>query len=284
MNSIRSEWPLLVFTTGAPLCAGAWVVACVLVLLDAPQAGVLTMDACGVALCLLLAASLACSTLHLGKPVKALRAFRRLGNSTVSNEVFMGTLFAAFSILYLVVAHSLVDEVELWKILLVLVAAFAVLFVVFQCLAYRMRTITTWNSFAFSVEFALVALLGGLCLEGAASCAVLSLPYGIRSGLVVAEALCCVAMVLTIGAQGVVVSHGLDGKADALVRMKRWGAFGFARVVMLVIGSAVWGCGMLSAEPSVGLTVFGGAVVLGGIVVGRYAFYRCYCNVGLPCA
>ena len=97
MNSIRSEWPLLVFTTGAPLCAGAWVVACVLVLLDAPQAGVLTMDACGVALCLLLAASLACSTLHLGKPVKALRAFRRLGNSTVSNEVFMGTLFAAFS-------------------------------------------------------------------------------------------------------------------------------------------------------------------------------------------
>ncbi len=283
MNSIRSEWPLLVFTTGAPLCAGAWIVAAALALLDVSLAGALTTGACGIALGLLLVVSLACSTLHLGKPIKALRAFRRLGNSTVSNEVFTGTLFAAFSILYLIVAHSLVDEVELWKILLVIVAAFATLFVIFQCLAYRMRTVATWNSFAFSIEFAIIAVLGGTCLVGVMARVVLSLPYGMSLGLVVVEALCCVFMVLAVGAQGAVVSRGFGGKADATTRMQQWGAFGFARVIMLVVGSAIWGYGMLAVESSAGFAVLGGAMVLGGIVEGRYAFYRNYCNVGLPC-
>ncbi|MFR1640156.1 MAG: DmsC/YnfH family molybdoenzyme membrane anchor subunit [Eggerthellaceae bacterium] len=65
MSSIKSEWPLLVFTTCAPVCAGAWIVAAALTLFGAsPQASALT-GPCGAALCALLVVSLACSTLHL---------------------------------------------------------------------------------------------------------------------------------------------------------------------------------------------------------------------------
>ena len=153
MRSVVSEWPLVVFTSVAPLCAGVWIIAALLALFDVfPGANTVTTGLTGVLLCLLLAASLACSTLHLGKPLKALRAFMRLGNSAVSNEVFMGTLFAVASCLYVVLAQSLVAEGDLWKIPLAFVAGCAGLFVLFQCLAYRMRTVPTWSSSSFSLS------------------------------------------------------------------------------------------------------------------------------------
>ena len=162
MRSVASEWPLVLFTVLAPLCAGIWMVAGFLALIDAfPGAVNLTTGYAGAFLCVLLLAALACSTLHLGKPLKALRAFMRLGNSSVSNEVFVGALFALCSCAYVLVAQSLIEAGSLWKIPLAFVAGFAGLFVLFQCLAYRMRTVSTWNSPSFSAEFAVFALLAG---------------------------------------------------------------------------------------------------------------------------
>lgn len=283
MNGIKSEWPLLVFTLCAPLCAGAWIVAATLALLDAfPQADVLTVGAYGIVWCVLLALSLGCSTLHLGKPLQALRAFMRLGNSTVSNEVFMGALFAASLVVYLVVAGSLPVAGEIGKILLAFVSACAALFVLFQCLAYRMRTVSTWNSFAFSVEFAVIALLSGVCAEGVLACIAVPVPFDVRLALAVVEAASCVGMVITILAQGIVVAKGVLGRRDAQALVGRWGVLGVARVLALVGGSVAWCCGMLASEPAPALSAAGTALVLVGIAIGRYAFYRFYVNVGLP--
>lgn len=283
MNGIKSEWPLLVFTVCAPLCAGAWAVASLLALIDAfPEAGSLVSGACGAAVCALLILALCCSTLHLGKPFKALRAFMRLGNSTVSNEVFMGALFAVSLIVYLAVAGSLPVSGEMGKILLAFVAAFAILFVLFQCLAYRMRTVTTWNSLAFSVEFALIALLGGVCAVGVLACSIAFVPPEVRLGLAIAAAASCVGMVVLVVGQGVVVAESVSMKRGAKALCARWGALGAVRVLAVVSGSVVWGCGMLASEPMPALAGAGFAIVLAGIVIGRYAFYRSYVNVGLP--
>lgn len=283
MSSIKSEWPLLVFTTCAPVCAGAWIVAAALTLFGAsPQASALTTGPCGMALCALLIVSLACSTLHLGKPTKALRAFGRLGNSTVSNEVFMGSLFALSSVLYLLISPGLASASEIWKIPLALVAAFAALFVVFQCLAYRMRTVSTWNSVAFSVEFAVIALLGGVCLEGAIARLAVPLPFDVRLGLVAVGAACCAGMVFVVCAEGSVVARAALRRPDAEESLARWGACSVARVLALAVGFVAWGCGMLVNEPSVALACAGFAVVVVGIAIGRFAFYRFYLNVGLP--
>lgn len=283
MNSIKSEWPLLVFTVCAPLCAGAWVVAAFLALFDVfPQAIVLTTGWYGVLLCALLVVALGCSTLHLGKPMRALRAFARLGNSTVSNEVFTGALFTLSLIVYLLVAQSLVASSEIGKILLAFVAAFAMLFVLFQCLAYRMRTVSTWNSFSFSVEFAGIALLGGVCVESVLACLAVSVPLDVRVGLVSVGVACCVGMVLVVHAQGAVVVCSISGRRDVQVALTRWNAFSGARLFAMVVGVIMWACGMLSNEPMLLLSALGAAVVLAGIVMGRCAFYYYYVNVGLP--
>ena len=282
MNSIKSEWPLVVFTTGAPLCAGAWVVLAALVLVGVDSHAVLlTMGANGVFLCALLVASLACSTLHLGRPVKALRAFSRLGNSTVSNEVFIGALFAVLSLLYLAVAHSMGDVADLRKVLLVLVTAFAVLFVVFQCLAYRMRTVPTWNSFAFAIEFAVVALLGGAILVGVMAAVGASLSLDLRLVLVAVAFFGCFAMLVAMGVQNAVVVRACDGLLLARERGE-FVAAGIVRMSLVIVGVAVWGHALLMPDPSMPLSVAGGVIVLLGIVLGRCAFYRAYCNVGLP--
>ena len=109
MRSVVSEWPLVVFTSVAPLCAGAWIVTALLALFDVfPEVTLLTTGFTGAFFCLLLAAALACSTLHLGKPAAALRAFMRLGNSAVSNEVFAGVLFVVACCLYVLVSQNLI--------------------------------------------------------------------------------------------------------------------------------------------------------------------------------
>ncbi|MBU5405940.1 dimethyl sulfoxide reductase anchor subunit [Paraeggerthella hongkongensis] len=283
MNSIRSEWPLLVFTTCAPLCVGAWIVAASLVLSGmAPGSAVLTTGAYGGFLGALLLASLVCSTLHLGKPTKALRAFMRLGNSTVSNEVFVGALFTTALMFYVAVSHSLANAVEILGTLLVLVTAFAILFVVFQCLAYRMRTVPTWNSFAFSVDFAVIALLGGVCLEGVLACLAFPVSLHVRTALVVIEAACCMAVVFVVYAQGTTVTRSTWAGGGTSSWAKQWSTLGTARILTTLAGSILWGFGMLASQPSMPAIIVGATIVVAGIVVGRYAFYRFYVNVGLP--
>lgn len=283
MSSLKSEWPLVVFTTCASLSSGAWIVAAVLALSGAfPQASVLVTGLPAISLCVFLAAALAFSTLHLGKPLKALRAFTRLGNSTVSNEVFSGTLFVIVSALFVALSQSVPVFGELWGVLLFLVAALAVAFVAFQSLAYRMRTVATWNSGAFSVEFVVVALLGGLCLEGVIAGVFLLAPFGVRAVLVLLEFVCCVALALTVCAQGIVVAKSVAGRRDSTAVLKEWGTFAVARVATVATGSLLWAFGLLSQEPVVVWAVAGLAIVVVGIVLGRYSFYRSYVNVGLP--
>ena len=289
MNSVKSEWPLIVFTTGAPICAGAWIMLAALVLAGGDSCAIsLTMGPSGVFLFALLAVSLACSTLHLGKPMRALRAFSRLGNSTVSNEVFIGALFAMLSFLYLAVAHGMGDVADLRNVLLVLVAAFAVLLVVFQCLAYRMRTVPTWNSFAFAIEFAVVALLGGAILVGVMAAISMSPSFGLRLALVVAAFLGCFAMLVVMIAQSSVMAYERDrlspvlGRGGFVLGRDGFASIGVARMSLIVAGTAMWGHALLMPSPSVPSAIAGGAMALLGIVLGRCMFYRAYCNVGLP--
>lgn len=283
MSSIKSEWPLVVFTTCAPLCAGAWIVAAFFAIFElSPQADMLTSGLYGAVLCALLVVSLVCSTLHLGKPLRALRAFMRLGNSTVSNEVFVAFLFALSAVLYLLLSQILFLAGDICKMLLMFVTVFAALFVLFQCLAYRMRTVPTWNSFSFSIEFAVIALLSGICIEGLFASLTLPLSFDVRIVLVAIEAACCAFMVLVVCLQGAVVAKSVARCRNANVGLGPLSSLSALRVLTIVVGSVVWSCGLLAHEPMVALMAMGAILILCGIVIGRYAFYRFYMNVGLP--
>ncbi len=269
MRSVVSEWPLVVFTSVAPLCAGAWIVTALLALFDVfPEVTLLTTGFTGTFFCLLLAAALACSTLHLGKPAAALRAFMRLGNSAVSNEVFAGVLFVVACCLYVLVSQNLIAAGDMWKIPLAFVAGCAGLFVLFQCLAYRMRTVPTWHSPSFSVEFAVIALLGGVVAEGVILCG-----GQLGDGT---------AAVFVVHAQGAVVAKNVRGRRDAHRLLEQWNVLGAVRVLAIVAGSTLWAFGMLGASASLTWAITGAALVMAAIVAGRYSFYRFYANVGLP--
>ncbi len=287
MATLKSEWPLLVFTTLSPLCGGAWIVASVLTLSNSfSEARGLTSGVAGLLLCLLLFFSLACSTLHLGKPTKALRAFMRLGNSTVSNEVFMGTLFAACLAVYLILASHLNESLLVLNILLIFATLFATLFILFQSLAYRMQTVPTWNSAAFSLEFVLIALLGGICFEGIFIEVAFDVPFEVKLVLVVVEALSCIGMLVVIHAQTTVIMRAVINygkrRSDPKASLTTWYRLGTIRVVALVSGSILWSLGLLIPNLNTFLTIGGGALVFIGIAIGRYSFYRSYINVGLP--
>ncbi len=283
MRSVVSEWPLVVFTSVAPLCAGAWIVTALLALFDVfPEVTLLTTGFTGTFFCLLLAAALACSTLHLGKPTAALRAFMRLGNSAVSNEVFAGVLFVVACCLYVLVSQNLIAAGDMWKIPLAFVAGCAGLFVLFQCLAYRMRTVPTWHSPSFSVEFAVIALLGGVVAECVILCGGQLGDGTVRQGLVVAEVLCCAAAVFVVHAQGAVVAKNVRRRRDAHRLLEQWNVLGAVRVLAIVAGSTLWAFGMLGASASLTWAITGAALVMAAIVAGRYSFYRFYANVGLP--
>lgn len=283
MNIIRSEWPLIIFTTLAPLCAGAWVVAAALVFSEAhPQASALTTWPYGAVLCGLMILSIGLSTVHLGKPLGALRAFMRLGNSTVSNEVFTGALFASLAILYLVFSQSFAAGSEVWGILLALAAASAIMFVLFQCLAYRMRTVPTWNSIAFSVEGAFTALSSGVCVEGVLALMAFSAPFGVRLALVVVGVLGCIGMVIVVLMQGLVVSKAVALKRDREHLLTQWSELAALRVAALLAGTILWGWGMLSGWQMIVLAAAGAVLVIAGIAIGRYSFYSFGIGAGLP--
>lgn len=285
MKGIKSEWPLVAFTTCAPLCAGAWTVVAGIAFLDEGlRMGDLIASPYGVALCVLFVASLGCSTLHLGKPARAIRAFRRLGNSAVSNEVFAGTLFALTTALYLILSRTISAENEVSGMLLAFSVVLAALFVAFQCLAYRMRTVPTWNSLSFSIDFALIALLGGMIVGGTLASFAYHAPHGTRMVLVALAAGSCMGVLCAMCAQYSVVAASMSGRRNAQVLVSQWGRFSIARSALTLIGTAVWGFGLLAAQPIMACTVFGAVLVIAGIAVGRCAFYRFYANVGLPTA
>lgn len=282
MESIRGEWPLLVFTTCAPLCTGGLLVVSVLALCGAfPHAEQMAAGPFAIVLWAIIAIGLCFSTLHLGKPLAALRAFARIGNSNVSNEVFTGTLFVVFEGLFLLVENSVPLPEEVLRALLILAAAFAVLFLLFQCLAYRMRTVVTWNSLSFSVEFAIVALLGGVCLCGLCAVALGAVPEPVRQCLVIFQVACCILLVFDVFAQGAVVSKSPAARRNPDGVLQTWSLLGALRVLLVVAGSVLWGFGMMGTSGSMASVALGTVLVGIAVVIGRVSFYRFYSNVGL---
>jgi DMSO reductase anchor subunit len=82
--------------------------------------------------------------------------------------------------------------------------------------------------------------------------------------------------------QGAVVARAFAPHRQLRAALRHWGALGALRTLALTVGSAIWAFGICLPAPSWELAFAGLAVVIIGIAVGRYAFYRFYVNVGLP--
>lgn len=285
METALNELPLAIFTTLAPIGAGAFVVlaaaVCSLKLDDAQTKAV---DRFSLIPAALVAVGFAASFFHLASPLHAVGVFAGIGHSPLSNEIAVGVVFFAAMALYLALGLAGRLSAAARKPFALAVAVLALVFVVFTGMAYMMPTIPSWDSPLVPLEMAGVALFGGALvalsvlalakvLDGRGGHALKSLAF--IAGLA-GLAIAAVALVGHVELLGALWSPSADGSLLA------------AEAMPLLIAAAV--CGVAAAAclayASFGKTVLvpsaiGAVAAVAGVFLMRLAFYAVQMSIGL---
>lgn len=285
METALNELPLAIFTTLAPIGAGAFVVlaaaVCSLKLDDAQTKAV---DRFSLIPAALVAVGFAASFFHLASPLHAVGVFAGVGHSPLSNEIAVGVVFFAAMALYLALGLAGRLSAAARKPFALAVAALALVFAVFTGMAYMMPTIPSWDSPLVPLEMAGVALFGGALvalsvlalakvLDGRGGHALKSLAF--IAGLA-GLAIAAVALVGHVELLGALWSPSADGSLLA------------AEAMPLLIAAAV--CGVAAAAclayASFGKTVLvpaaiGAVAAVAGVFLMRLAFYAVQMSIGL---
>ncbi|RPJ74833.1 MAG: hypothetical protein EHM24_05375 [Acidobacteria bacterium] len=150
------EWPLVVFTTLAIMGAGTLTAPLVAGLVSTSTAAAQPVMWLG---SVLLAAGLAVSLAHLGRPVRAPLAAARLGRSPLSTEVVLGGLTLSSGLLVALRPYEL-------PAVTLLTALLAVSFLAALGLVYRLPGQQTWHGAVVFVPLTMGLGFGALTLAG----------------------------------------------------------------------------------------------------------------------
>lgn len=162
MEHAFAEMPLALFTTLAPVGAGAFI-ALALTFLTTKFSDEIQkkIDKFTWVPFVLVVLGFGASFLHLSNPMNAVHAFTGLGASPLSNEILVGCLFVVVALVYLIFAMTGKMSAGARKGLSCLVAVVAIVFAFFTGIAYAIDTIPSWNSIFVPVSLIGFALVGG---------------------------------------------------------------------------------------------------------------------------
>ncbi|MDO4590824.1 MAG: dimethyl sulfoxide reductase anchor subunit [Slackia sp.] len=286
MEAALNELPLAIFTTLAPLGAGAFVVlavaACSLKLDgDALKA----VDRFSLIPAALVLVGFIASFFHLAAPLHAVGVFAGIGHSPLSNEIAVGAVFFVAMALYVILglAGKLTPKVR--RPFAAVVAVLALVFAVFTGLAYMMPTIPSWNSPLVPIEMLAMALLGGtpvgmlaLSLAGAlekrTSHMVKSLAFMLVLIGFVGSA---VALVGHFDMLGELWSPAVAGATLADPVMP----FMVAAAVCAVIVAVLMGVACFGKKNATVFSAVASCVALAGVFLVRFSFYAVQMSIGL---
>lgn len=167
MDHAMTELPLAVFTTLAPIGAGAFIALAIAFLTTKFGPSELKkLDKLAFIPLIVTAIGLAASFMHLASPFNAMHVFAHVGVSPLSNEIVAALVFMVIALLYciLAVAGKLGEGAR--KGFSVVVALVALVFMVFTGWAYAVETIPAWNTPLTPVETVGYGLFGGALLGG----------------------------------------------------------------------------------------------------------------------
>lgn len=282
MMPIETPKSLVAFTSLAPMAAGAWIVAGTLTVAGVYPAGAFS-SSLGILLAalVLLVVAFACSTAHLGSPLRSFSAFNRVGSSNLSNEVLNGFLLVMFALAYVAVCYSGALDMAVDAVLAILSILLAVLFVFVSCRAYRMPTVPAWNAFSFSAGFIADAVLGGAAFVACAAAVVGGYDLPVMAGLVACALLGLAASAAVSLLQTRHVAVSVNDWRTAREKVDSWVPLVAAKGVLQGVGVAIIVAGLALSLAALWWVV-GLVLVVAGIVAGRCAFYRAYDCVGLP--
>lgn len=281
MGNGFSEAALAVFTTLAPMGAGAFLIVAAAIFCAKPEGETLArLDKFTALPLAVVLAGFVGAFFHLASPLNALGVFAGVGASPLSNEIAAAMVFVLVAVVYfaLAVAGKLSDGAR--RGLVAVAAVLALVFMAFCGMAYMMDTIPSWNLPASVVQMLGYGLLGGAALGA------LTLGLARVDAKPVAGAVLAVGLVgLVLGAAGFawqIVACGdmanIWGTAASLVPAiwPMFGAFAVCAAAAVALLFASKGKGFAPALPAAAV-----ALVAVGIFVARIGFYGLYMSVAL---
>lgn len=282
MGSGFEHTALAVFTTLAPMGAGAFIALAYAFIVGAPdQAAAKRLDRWTALPLAVLAAGFLGAFMHLASPLNAFGVFAGVGTSPLSNEILVGVAFAVLAVAYWVLALTGKLSFGARKTLLIVLAALSLVFAVFCGLAYMMSTIPTWNTPLSIVQMVGFQLAGGTLLG---FCTVGFAQVGLPKGATMtAVALVLAGVVVGTVGLGVQIA-GLDGirniwgSASSLVP-----AIGALLATFAVCGLAGAGLAYTASKKAFAPALMVGAcaIVAVGIFAARIGFYGLFMGIAL---
>ena len=280
-----AELPLALFTTLAPIGAGAFIALAVAFFTTKfSDEQLKKIDRMTTIPVVVLVAGFICAFFHLASPMHAFGVFAGLGASPLSNELLAGVVFAVLAIVYWIVALAGKLGEGARKGFAAVVAVMAVVFACFTGAAYMMETIASWNTPMVPVAVLGFSLLGGvslgvlvLALSGALEDAAkggfkMAAPVVLVVGLVLGIAGLLV-QVMSVSGMGNALVDGADLVAAAPAPM-------WIGVVCMVVAAAAAFMALRNSK-STALAVAAPVLAIVGVFAARLAFYAVQLSVGL---
>ncbi|WP_455235712.1 dimethyl sulfoxide reductase anchor subunit family protein [Senegalimassilia anaerobia] len=282
---MMAELPLALFTTLAPIGAGAFIALAVAFFTTKfSDEQLKKIDRMTTIPVVVLVAGFICAFFHLASPMHAFGVFAGLGASPLSNELLAGVVFAVLAIVYWIVALAGKLGEGARKGFAAVVAVMAVVFACFTGAAYMMETIASWNTPMVPVAVLGFSLLGGvslgvlvLALSGALEDAAkggfkMAAPVVLVVGLVLGVAGLLV-QVMSVSGMGNALVDGADLVAAASAPM-------WIGVVCMVVAAAAAFMALRNSK-STALAAAAPVLAIVGVFAARLAFYAVQLSVGL---
>lgn len=288
MEIAFAEMPLALFSTLAPMGAGAFVVLAIAFMTttfsDEALKRIDRFTAIPVAFVIV---GFIAAFFHLANPMNALNVFANTGSSPLSNEIVAGCVFTACMLVYWIWAMAGKMPAGARKGLVAATAILGVVFAMFTGMAYMIYTIPSWDTMAGPIQIAGFALVGGCALSvlvlSLAGCADELKGGSLKTGTL---AVLVIGLVLGIGGFAMQASAA-SGMENALYS----GATLVSSVTMIIvcgviclIGTGV--CDLFAVRGAgagavVGVSVGAAVLAIVGILLLRLAFYAMQVSVGL---
>ena len=282
---MMAELPLALFTTLAPVGAGAFIALAVAFFTTKfSDEQLKKIDRMTTIPVVVLVAGFICAFFHLASPMHAFGAFAGVGASPLSNELLAGVVFAVLAIVYWIVALAGKLGEGARKGFAAVVAVMAIVFACFTGAAYMMETIASWNTPMVPVAVLGFSLLGGICLGVLVLALSGALEDAAKGGFKMA-ALAVLIVGLVLGVAGLLVQvMSVSGMGNALVDGADLVAAASAPmwigVVCMVVAAAAAFMALRNTK-STALAAAAPVLAVVGVFAARLAFYAVQLSVGL---
>ena len=279
-----AELPLALFTTLAPLGAGAFIaLACALFTTSFSDEQQKKIGRCTIIPLVIVIVGFICAFFHLASPMNAPSVFLGAG-SPMSNEIIAGCVFAIVTIVYVIVANAGKLCGSARKGFAAVVAVLAVIFAIFTGLAYVMSTIATWDTPLVPVQMLGFALVGGaataaLVLASAGTWAD-ACKGSFKSAIIGLAVVGAVLAIVGLAGQLAMAS----GMQNALVSGSELVSGALLPAVIglaLIVVAAAFVFVSVKKEAATGLAAAAVIAALVGIFLARMAFYAIQMSVGI---